>query len=277
MKTKALLCLTVMVLAVSCGSAWAATESASNNFFGTNAGLNSQAGGNTFIGGSAGKMSDIGAYNTSLGYTAGQENTAGMGNTFLGTSAGYANQTGSYNVFVGYSAGEHETGSQKLYIDNCNVGATCNQPLIYGEFDNRVVKIDGSLTMVTLSSPSDVRYKKEVKPLDSSLDKVLHLQGVTYEWDKDKVNGAGYKTGKQIGLIAQEVEKVLPELVHTDSKGYKTLSYDKLAPVIIEAMKEQQKVIKEKDARREKLEKALEIMERRMVALESPSKTIALK
>jgi hypothetical protein len=149
--------------------------------------------------------------------------------------------------------------------------------LIYGEFDNRVVKIDGSLTMVTIATPSDVRYKKEVKPLDSSLDKVMHLQGVTFQWDKDKVNGAGYKTGLQIGLIAQEVEKVLPQLVYTDSKGYKTLSYDKLAPVIIEAMKEQQKAIMEKDARIEKLEKALAIMERKMVALESPSKTIALK
>jgi len=74
----------------------------------------------------------------------------------------------------------------------------------------------------------------------------MHLQGVTYKWNKDKGNGAGYKTGKQIGLIAQEVEKVLPELLHTDSKGYKTLSYDKLAPVIIEAMKEQQKAIRKK-------------------------------
>jgi hypothetical protein len=78
-------------------------------------------------------------------------------------------------------------------------------------------------------------------------------------------------------LIAQEVEKVLPELVHTDSKWYKTLSYDKLAPVIIEAMKKQQKEIREKDARIERLEKALEVMERRMAALESPHKTVALK
>jgi uncharacterized coiled-coil protein SlyX len=73
----------------------------------------------------------------------------------------------------------------------------------------------------------------------------MHLQGVAFQWDKDKVNGAGYKTGKQIGLIAQEVEKVLPELVHTDSKGYKTLSYDKLVPVLIEAIKEQQQIVDE--------------------------------
>jgi hypothetical protein len=270
-----------MVLAISCGSAWAFTEGAGNNFFGTNAGASNQGSGNTFIGGSAGGYSggpgNTGGYNTFLGYTAGRDNTSGQQNTCIGASAGYVNQAGSGNVFLGFGAGESETGDNKLFIDNCYTEAGCTQPLIYGEFDNRVVKIDGSLTMVTIATPSDVRYKKGIKPLDSSLDKVMHLQGVTYEWDKNKVNGAGYKTGKQIGLIAQEVEQVLPELVQTDSKGYKTLSYDKLTPVIIEAMKEQQKEIREKDARIEKLEKALEIMERRMVALESPSKTIALK
>ncbi|HTZ17477.1 MAG TPA: tail fiber domain-containing protein [Dissulfurispiraceae bacterium] len=282
MKTRALLCISAMVLAVSCGSAWAATEGASNNFFGIGAGAsNTGTGGNTFIGGSAGNK-DIGSYNTYMGYTTGHDHTTGLGNTFIGASAGYANQDGEYNVFLGYGAGEYENGSNKLIIDNCYTQNTpptgwCSQPLIYGEFNNRVVKIDGSLTMITIATPSDVRYKKEVRPLDASLDKVMQLTGVSYEWDKDRVNGAGYKTGKQIGLIAQEVEKVLPELVQTDSNGYKTLSYDKLAPVIIEAIKAQQKEMREKDARIEKLEKALEMMEHRMAALEGPGKTVALK
>jgi hypothetical protein len=69
----------------------------------------------------------------------------------------------------------------------------------------------------------------------------------------------------------------MPELVYTDSNGYKAIAYDKLAPVLIEAVKEQQMEIKDKDTRIERLERALEIMERRMVALEGPSQTIALK
>ncbi len=182
-----------------------------------------------------------------------------------------------------------------LYIDNCFTGETppgsgnfCVQPLIVGEFDNRTVTIDGSLSIVTVATPSDIRYKKEIHPLKSSLEKVLQLQGVTYEWDKDKVHGAGYKNGNQIGLIAQEVEKVLPELVHTDKEGYKTLSYDKLGPVLIEAMKEQQSMIKEQqktiaeqraviESLREKLERTIETIERRIAAMETPASKIALK
>jgi transposase len=86
------------------------------------------------------------------------------------------------------------------------------------------------------------------------------------------------------GLIAQDVEKILSELVHTDGKGYKTLSYDKLTPVLIEAIKEQQAIIREqdkrnaeKDARITRLEKALESMEKRMTIIENHPKAIALK
>lgn len=265
-----------------------------NNFFGYNAGYSNTWGySNNFFGYRAG-YSNIGGNNNSfIGYDTGYTNTAGIGNSFFGNYAGYKT-TGDRNVFLGWQAGYSELGSHKLYIDNCITGMTllgqCTQPLIYGEFDNRVVKIDGSLTIVTVATPSDVRYKKDVHPLGSSLDKVLHLQGVTYEWDKDRVQGAGYKSGRQIGLIAQEVEKVLPELVHTDSKGYKTLSYDKLVPVLVEAMKEQQVVIEgqkkdafEKDARIEKLEQSLNEQQQaiaslitKMAAIENQSKSIAM-
>jgi len=161
-------------------------------------------------------------------------------------------------------------------------------PLIYGEFDNRLVQIDGTLVMVTVATPSDGRYKEDIHPLEASLDKLMQIQGVSYAWKMEEVKGVGYKKGRQIGLIAQEVEKVLPELVQTDAKGYRTLSYDKLVPVLIEAIKEQQKDIKakethfevslkDKDARIEKLEKALELVEKRLASLETPAKTVALK
>jgi hypothetical protein len=256
-----------------------------NSFVGAHAGnKNTTGNANSFVGAGAGGANTTGYSNSFFGRHAGVANTTGYSNSFFGRDAGATNTTGYYNVFLGYEAGYSETNSNKLYIDNCYTGGNCTQPLIYGEFDNRVVRIDGSLTIVTVATPSDMRYKKEIHPLESPLEKVLELRGVTYEWDKDKVNGAGYKSGKQIGLIAQEVEKVLPELVQTDSKGYKTLSYDKLGPVLIEAVKEQQKEIREKDARIERLEKALEdqqqaiasLMER-LVSLENPSKTLALK
>lgn len=256
-----------------------------NTFVGDWAGDMSTTGSyDTFIGASAGLTNSSGSQNTIIGALAGYNNAAGSYNSYLGMSAGYSNNGGSYNVFLGYFAGYNETTSHKLYIDDCYTGYPCTSPLIYGEFDNRIVKIDGRLEMVAVATPSDVRYKKDIIPLESSLEKVMHLQGVSYEWDKRKVKGTGFESGKQLGLIAQDVEKVLPELVHTDGKGYKTLSYDNLVPVLVEAIKEQQQEIKgqqdalaEKNNRIEKLEKALEKMEQRMALLENPGGTIALK
>jgi hypothetical protein len=66
---------------------------------------------------------------------------------------------------------------------------------------------------------------------------------VYYNWDRAKWPKKNFTEGKQVGLIAQEVEKVVPEVVNTDKEGYKSLSYDKLTAVLIEAVKEQQKEI----------------------------------
>jgi hypothetical protein len=86
--------------------------------------------------------------------------------------------------------------------------------------------------------PSDRRYKTSITPIDSSLSKVEKLQGVYYDWDRSKWPKKNFPEGKQVGLIAQEVEKVVPEVVNTDKEGCKSLSYDKLTAVLIEAVKE---------------------------------------
>ena len=69
------------------------------------------------------------------------------------------------------------------------------------------------------------------------------MKGVEYEWKKEKFPGKGFPQGKQIGLIAQDVEETLPEVVATGSDGYKSISYEKIVPVLIEAIKEQNKRI----------------------------------
>ena len=85
-------------------------------------------------------------------------------------------------------------------------------------------------------SASDARWKTAVAPLDHALDSVLKLQGVSFEWAKQAP--AGVPQGRQIGLLAQEVASVAPELVATNSLGYLTLQYDGFAPLLIEAVKE---------------------------------------
>ena len=62
-------------------------------------------------------------------------------------------------------------------------------------------------------SGSDERWKKNIEPLENSLEKVSQVQGISFYWRIDEYPDQGFTEGKQIGLIAQEVEKVIPEIV----------------------------------------------------------------
>jgi hypothetical protein len=89
------------------------------------------------------------------------------------------------------------------------------------------------------------RFKTNIAPIENALDKISALNGVSYDWRKDEFKDRGFEDSRQIGVIAQDVEKVLPELVKTDPQGYKAVSYEKLTAVLIEAVKEQQKMIED--------------------------------
>ncbi len=131
-----------------------------NTFIGSEAGLSSLTGSsNTFVGESAGKNNTTGDSGVFIGESAGGSNTSGSNNTYIGLEAGGNNQTGSNNTIIGHWAGDNntgsgniflgnlaginETGSNKLYIENSNSAS----PLIYGEFDNDLLRINGSLNI----------------------------------------------------------------------------------------------------------------------------------
>jgi len=95
----------------------------------------------------------------------------------------------------------------------------------------------------TIGACSDVRYKKNIKPLDNVLSSVLKLEGVSYLWRRDKFPEKNFNDKRQIGIIAQDIEKIYPELVRTDTEGYKTVDYTKLTPILLEAIKAQQQII----------------------------------
>jgi len=86
---------------------------------------------------------------------------------------------------------------------------------------------------------SDGRLKTRIEPLTGSLEKVRALRGVRFEWVEEALARFGSPTeGPQLGLIGQEVEEVVPEVVATDSDGMKSVEYSHLVAILIEAIKE---------------------------------------
>lgn len=127
-----------------------------------------------------------------------------------------------------------------LYVNASNVGIGTTTP------DTYKLRVAGQVAATGFIYDSDRNLKKNIKTLDHSLEKILALRGVSFTWRENDTNS--------IGVIAQEVEKVYPELV-TTSNGTKAVQYGNLVAPLIEAIKEQQARI--------------EILERRISELEN--------
>lgn len=90
---------------------------------------------------------------------------------------------------------------------------------------------------------SDERLKENISPIEDSLNKIQNINGVEFDWVEK--NGVHENEGHDIGVIAQEVEKIAPEIVTTRDNGYKAVRYEKIVPLLIEAIKDQQAQIDE--------------------------------
>ncbi len=102
----------------------------------------------------------------------------------------------------------------------------------------------GSLWVNGTSYASDERFKQNIAPINNPLEKLLQLKGVEYEMKTGEFAKNNFQQGRQIGLLAQNVEQVIPEAV-SERDGYKGVDYAKLVPLLIEAVKEQQQQIEE--------------------------------
>jgi len=123
-------------------------------------------------------------------------------------------------------------GTEKMRITNTgNIGIGTKTP-------NYKLQVNGDIACNALHETSDIRYKKNITPIQTPLQKVSQLKGINYEWKTEDYPEKNFSNGKQIGMIAQDVEKVIPEIVHTDNEGMKSISYDKITAVLVEAMKE---------------------------------------
>ena len=146
--------------------------------------------------------------------------SAGTGITLSGTtfSIGQSVATNANVVFKGFQA-----NGTALFNDTIRGKQNVT-------FD-RDLSVVGTITYGKLAqSKSDRRLKKDIQPLETPLDKVSKLEGKKFKWKDDNA--------QDFGVIAQEVEKVLPELTSEDKEGYKSVNYQGMIPYLIESIKE---------------------------------------
>jgi len=138
----------------------------------------------------------------------------------------------------------------------------------------------GLISAGSYTCTSDSRYKKNITPIGNALARIMNLDGVYYNWKASEFKDMNFSKERQIGFVAQDVEKVFPELVHTDKDGYKSMSYDKMTAVLVEAVKEMNRktVALEKENRELRIEIAsMKKLSGRIAALESRLGAVAMK
>ena len=137
---------------------------------------------------------------------------------------------------------ESRTSNQASYRNIVIAGNGGNVGIRMGAtMPSYTLQVNGSIAGVGgYVNWSDARLKKDVKPLVNSLNNILSLNGITYNWDKSSSTSINFDDENHIGLLAQDVEKILPQVVSTtkDNFGTKAIAYSDLVPVLIEAIKE---------------------------------------
>jgi hypothetical protein len=259
---------------------------------------------NSAVGYQALYANTTGGGNTVVGGFALHDNTSGSMNTVIGMDAGWQN-TGSGNVFIGHSTAYHETGSNKLYIANSMI----DPPLIYGEFDTKAVGINtknlGGYTLAVNGSAaktnggswstfSDARLKEVHGRFDRGLSEVIKINPVRCSYLPD--NELKLPVGREfIGLVAQEVQEVVPEAVQENSDGYLMVNNDPIIWTMLNAIKELSEqneqlrqtverlenrpaqVVKDLKSENESLKQRLEALERRMEKIEHDGSGVAME
>lgn len=126
------------------------------------------------------------------------------------------------------------------------------------------LEVNGNVLANNVAVPSDARYKRNIQPIVGPLGLLSRLNGVRYEYDREAHPEKSFEDGVHLGLIAQKVREVLPELVRENDSGYLSVNYIGVIPVLVEAIKEQETVMQAKDARIDALEERIELLERAM-------------
>jgi hypothetical protein len=137
-----------------------------------------------------------------------------------------------------------------------NIGIGTTLPTGYKLVVNGNINAIGNVYASGVQLTSDQRLKRNIQPLNDQSAKLTRLRAVSFEWNKAEYPDRNLEDGRQLGVIAQEIEKVYPELVSTGKDGYKSVNYNGLFAPVIETIKEQQ-------AKIEKLEAEIELLKKK--------------
>ena len=182
-------------------------------------------------------FNQTGNENIALGWYSLQQNTSGSGNTALGTNSLKKNTTGNYNTALGYQADTNLSDLSNATAIGYNAKANASNSIVLG--NSSVTTIGGQVTWTT---NSDIRIKKNIRDTRYGLSTVMQLRPVEYTLISSDL--------KQVGFIAQEVNKLVPEVV-TGTEGdlekgeILGITYANLVAVLTKAIQEQQKQIED--------------------------------
>jgi len=206
---------------------------------------------NTVSGSRALQENTTGNNNTASGMRALHDNTTGNSNTALGYQA-LQKSTGNSNIAIGTNAGLNlKGGSSNIYLGNAGVasesktmrlGSNQTRTFIAGIAGTRisgstvVIKSNGQLGTII----SSARYKKDIQDMGEQSRKVLELRPVSFHYQQDP------EGQQQYGLIAEEVDRVYPELVtHTAAGEAESIQYHALIPMLLNELQRQQRQLAE--------------------------------
>jgi hypothetical protein len=213
--------------------------------------------GNTLIGRASGYQIGAGDYNTAVGNQSATEVVGGDYNTFLGSGA--KGDTGNPQGRIGIGQGVVVTANLTVVIGKSTVtdvyfggmdtgewNATLHATGITLENSETITNASDGTVVVSgnLSVSSDMRLKDNIYTLGNTMSDILKLDGKSYTREGRK----------EIGLLAQDVELVYPELVSSDAKGMLSVNYQALSAILINGVKNQEERIAKQEERIVKLE-----------------------
>lgn len=126
------------------------------------------------------------------------------------------------------------------------------------EYPSQELHVVGDICYTgSIGSCSDMRYKKDVATIDGASDILMQLRGIRYNWRQGEFPENKFDDERHLGFVAQEVRKLLPEIVMEDDKGYLSVDYSRLTPVLVEALKDMHRDKEDQDKRVARLENEL--------------------